>query len=117
MGGEGVYTIAARSPERFAAAFAIAGPVRADVKTLAQPLRSLPIHIFHGADDERVDVEQSRRLVAELKRVGSPVIYTEYAATHHGPAAEKAYGDESLYRWLLAQRRPGTKPRQPKPRS
>jgi predicted peptidase len=113
MGAEGVYSVAARSSWKFAAAFAIAGPVHGDVAMLAQSLRGLPIHIFHGADDERVPVEQSRGLVAALERVGAPVIYTEYSGTRHGPAAEKAYADEALFNWLLAQSRPDKASRKP----
>lgn len=105
MGATGAYVIASRQPQRFAAMFAVAGDLPAEAVTIAAALRRLPIHVFHGADDERVPVEQSRNLVAALTRVNAPVTYTEFPATRHGPAAEKAYGDPALFEWLLAQRR------------
>lgn len=105
MGATGAFVIAARSPQRFAAMFVVAGEAPADLTNVAAALRRLPMHVFHGADDERVPVEQSRRLVAELQRLNALVTYTEFPATRHGPAAEKAYGDPALFEWLLAQRR------------
>jgi len=106
MGGAGVYAIASRWPNRFAGLIAIAGPVPADVDTLAAGIRHIPIRIFHGGADERVPVSQSRQLAAALKKADAPVQYTEYADAHHGPAAEMAYADPQLLRWLLEQRRP-----------
>jgi predicted peptidase len=111
MGATGAYEIGARRPDRFAAIVAIAGPLPGDAATVARALQRIPIHIFHGGDDERVPVEDSRTLVAELKRVNAPVTYTEYPATHHGPAAEKTYGDPAVFDWLLAQRRHPRVPR------
>ena len=100
MGGNGVYSVAARWPERFAALIAIsgAGPVD-DV----QRLRRVPLRIFHGAEDERVPVQAARRLVADLRKVGAAVEYTEYPDTRHGPTAERTYADAALLDWLLAQ--------------
>ena len=105
MGAAGTYAIAARWPDRFAAAYAIAGAAPQPVDDVAGRLRHIPIRIFHGETDERVPVDKSRQLVAALERVGAGVEYTEYADTHHGPAAEKAYAKEDFVTWLLAHQR------------
>jgi predicted peptidase len=128
MGAGGVYRLAARFPERFAALVAIAGQVEVDTlwgpeKTaidrrtnvyvnasdpfaaLADRIRGTPTRIFHGETDDVISVTQSRRLFAALKNIDAKVQYTEYPDTHHGPAAEKTYADESLVTWLLSQRR------------
>jgi predicted peptidase len=105
MGADGTYAIAAQWPDRFAAVYAIAGFIPLPVEELAAHLRAIPIRIFHGETDESVPVEQSRQLVAALKKVGATVEYIEYADTHHGPAAEKAYAKEDFVTWLLAHQR------------
>src|SRR5262249_29882312 len=102
MGADGTYAIAARWPDRFAAVYAIAGFVPRPVEELAAHLRAIPIRIFHGETDESVPVEQSRQLVAVLKKVGAAVEYIEYADPPPAPAAEKAYAKEDFVIWLLA---------------
>jgi predicted peptidase len=130
MGATGAYRIAYRWPARFAALVAIAGRVdTSDAKTysdrdkqadrtanpfvsmadpfaaLAAKISHLPIRLFHGDRDESVPVEQSRRLVPALKSARAAVRYDEYAGADHVGAAQKAYADEGLYTWLLAQHR------------
>ena len=133
MGATGAYSFAARWPDRFAALVTVAGRVErssssqvaattagdaapesdgADdqVSTLAQKIKHLPIWIFHGAADETVPVEQSRKLNAALKALGSHVRYTEYAGTSHQGAWGRAFADPQMTAWLLSQRR---RPRTP----
>jgi predicted peptidase len=130
MGATGAYRIAYRWPDRFAAIAAVAGRVttadaagysdsdkEADRKSnpfvsaadpfaaLAEKIRHLAIRIFHGDADEVVPVEQSRRFVGALKAAQANVNYQEYAGDTHVAAAQKAYADEGLVSWLLAQHR------------
>jgi len=130
MGATGAYRIAYRWPTRFAALVAIAGRVdTSDAKTysnrdreadrkanpfvtatdpyagLAAKIKHIPIRVFHGDADETVPVEQSRRIVPALKAAGANVRYYEYPGATHVGAAEKAYAEEDLISWLLAQHR------------
>jgi predicted peptidase len=128
MGGAGAYRMAHRWPERFAAMVTVAGPVEAGVAappqnlerdrqsnpyttspdpftTLATGIRNIPILVFHGDADELVPVEQSRRIVAALKKAMANVRYTEFPGLNHGDAATKALKDPATFSWLLAQHR------------
>jgi predicted peptidase len=105
MGGAGVYEVAARGPERFAALLAIAGFVRDDPQQVVARLGRIPLKIVHGAMDERVPVDGARRIAADLKKAGAPVEYIEYPDARHGPTAERIYADPRAVDWLLAQRR------------
>ena len=69
----------------------------------AEKMKDLPVWIFHGDADEVVPVGNSRRLFAELQRLGSPARYTEYPGVGHA-AWTPAYADEELFRWLFSQR-------------
>lgn len=128
MGATGAYRIAFRWPDRFAAMVTVAGRIEpaedygptiiaidrkanpfvtsADpFATLAGRLRQLPISVVHGDADDIVPVQQSRSVVAALKRAGSAVRYIEYAGVDHAGAARKAYTEQDTLDWLLAQRR------------
>ena len=129
MGGTGAYRLAYHNNKRFAALVVVAGRVepgsnytaeRAEIDrkanafvvapdpfaALAASLKGLPVWIFHGAADERVAVEQSRRLVAALKNQNANVKYTEYPGVKHVGSAIKAYSDEDMIEWLFQQRQP-----------
>ena len=128
MGGAGAYRMAYRWPERFAAVVTVAGPVEAGVSAppqnleldrqsnpyttqpdpftvLATGIRNIPILVFQGDADEVVPVEQSRRIVAALKKAAANVRYTEFPGLNHGEAGTKALTDPATLSWLLTQHR------------
>lgn len=100
MGGAGSWDYITRYPGLFAAAVTVNGvndPSRASV------IAKLPIWAFHGEKDEVAPVKNTRSMVQALKKLGSPVKYTELAGEGHGCNAA-AYGNPEVWRWLLAQR-------------
>jgi predicted peptidase len=102
MGGFGSWEIAARYPERFAAVVPICGG--GDPST-ATALKSLPIWVFHGDQDEAVPPRRSREMVEAVKVAGGTTIqYTEYPGVGHN-SWDKAYSDPELITWLLTQKR------------
>lgn len=122
MGGYGSYHLALAHPGRFAALVVVCGGLLQHPTTTAvqqspltrqasdpytftaHALRDRPIWIFHGDADGVIPVEESRRMAAELKAEGADVRYTEYAGVGHN-AWDRAYGDEAMWKWLLAQSR------------
>jgi predicted peptidase len=101
MGGFGVYDLLCRAPERFAAAVAVCGGADESRITVAA---SLPLWAFHGARDEVVRVERSRRLVAALRQAGGAPRYTEYPEVGHD-SWSRAFAEPELLPWLFSQRR------------
>lgn len=63
---------------------------------VAGKVRGTPVQLFHGADDGTVPPEQSRQMAAALKRIGSPVQYTEFPGVGHG-SWEKAYATPGIW--------------------
>lgn len=121
MGGYGTWDFALREPHRFAALVpvcgGIVGPDRrpslqvSAVAGLADPftetarrLRDVPVWIFHGARDDLVPPEQSRRMAAALKAAGSEdARYTEFPDANHN-SWDPAYSQTpELWTWLFAQ--------------
>ena len=99
MGGTGTWMLAAEYPERFAAIAPISGrslPLR------AEPLRSLPVWVFHGDADPVVDFKFSEVQVEKLKAAGNErVKFTRYEGAGHG-VWDQTYADPGLYEWFLS---------------
>lgn len=102
MGGFGCWQWAGTQPEAFAAVAPLCGG--GDIGD-APKLARLPIWAVHGALDEVVPLEQSRRMIAALEAVGGKPRYTELPNVGHDcwtPAYEPAFG---LLDWMFEQRR------------
>lgn len=99
MGGYGAWDLAARFPQKFAAIIPICGG--ADEKT-ANLLKNMPIWAFHGALDQTVKPQRSRRMVEAVKKTGNKNLhYTEYPKVKHG-SWKPAYEDEKMWKWLFS---------------
>lgn len=123
-GGYGTWSLALRTPQRFAALAPVCGGItppgtrpdleRLDVPTVqaaddpfvaaARRLRHIPSWIFHGARDDVIPPQQSRRMYAALRAVGADVRYTEFPDADHN-SWNSAYAMPALWDWLLTQRR------------
>jgi predicted peptidase len=124
MGGYGVWHLAFMAPDRFAAIVPVCGGIVPSARTtsvhlapenagqadpythVAARVASIPVWIFHGAQDDIIPVSESQRMVAALKAAGAAPLYTEYPGIGHG-CWDRAYGEPDLWKWVLAQRRPG----------
>jgi predicted peptidase len=121
MGGYGAWDLALREPGRFAALVPVCGgllhPRRPSMAVtglegeedpyakVAQALRDTPVWIFHGARDDLVPAEYSRRLDAALREAGArDARYTEFPDANHN-SWDPAYATPELWDWLFAQRR------------
>ena len=128
LGGYGTWYLAAKYPTKFAAVVPVSGGV---VPPIIQPLAALkslmpvemfalysaqdpysafakaigrtPVWIFHGGQDDTIDVKESRKMEAALKAAGGTVKYTEYAEEKHF-IADRVFTDAEFWKWLMAQK-------------
>lgn len=122
MGGYGTWDLAAKYPKKFAALVIICGgihgpkdelwlnvPLANDPKVqdpyleTARLIGRTPVWIFHGADDDTVPVEESRKMVEALKQTNGNYKYTEYPGVQH-VSWDKAYAESDLFPWMLQQK-------------
>lgn len=101
MGGYGVWDLAARIPERFAAILPVCG---GGDERVAARIATLPIWCFHGDADTAVPVERSRAMTAAVRAAGGRPIYSELAGVGHD-SWTPAYHDAFVLDWLFSQRR------------
>lgn len=109
MGGYGCWYLALKRPGFFAALSPVCGgldmPDELKAGSLEEAMDLIgqtPVWMFHGAQDERVPVGESRGLVEKLKRHGKDVRYSEYPDGGHG-IWDRAYNDPQWITWLLSQ--------------
>jgi predicted peptidase len=99
MGGFGVFSMLAKEPGKFAAAYAICGG--SDPKA-ASKLLNTALWIFHGDADDVVPVHLSRDIYNEIVRLGGKVVkYTEYPGVKHN-SWENALKEPKLNDWLYS---------------
>ena len=121
-GGAGVWDLLIKKPHFFASAISICGYIHGEAdetrvlpkditRKQAKKIRHIPVWVFHAADDDVVDVNNSRMIVKALKEVGNQqVIYTEYSAgavAHPHCSWDRAFDTEELLPWLFSQKREG----------
>lgn len=121
MGGYGTWDIAARYPGKFAAFAPVCGGIRGledypqigvslakdprvsdPYAETANRIGKTPVWVFHGAADDTVPVEGSRKMVKALRSVGGNVTYTEYPGVGHN-SWDAAYAEPNFVLWLLSQ--------------
>ena len=106
MGGYGTWSLAAFSPDRFAALVPICGG--GDPNTVRR-FAHVAVWVFHGAKDTAVPLERSEQMVEALKKAEANVKFTVYPEAGHDSWTE-AYNNPELYEWLLQQKRTERKP-------
>jgi predicted peptidase len=96
--------LAARRPDRIAAAVAVSPNMTPDEFPGSPGRGKLPaIWLFHNAFDERVPARVSRRLARTLEARGTEVRLTIFPQAGHD-AWSDAYARPDLYAWLLEHR-------------
>ncbi len=100
LGGYGTIDLAAAYPDRIAAAIAMCGG--STVSDLSS-LNDVPLWIIHGTADRAVSVQQSDKVVAEMRQADTEtprLIYNRVQGMNHSRPARMFYLTES-YEWLF----------------
>jgi predicted peptidase len=101
MGGYGTWKLALGHSEIFAAVAPVCGRVDYVFLENAAKLKDKPIWVFHGAKDQVVPVENSKRMVAALKKAGGDPKFTIYPEAGHDSWSE-TYNNPEFYKWLMS---------------
>jgi predicted peptidase len=110
MGGYGTWKLGLAHPERFAALAPICGggnmiDVILGPRDKPDEFKRLPIWAYHGAKDDVVPLDESERMINQLKKLGlKDVTLTVYPEAKHD-SWKQAYADPKFYEWLLKQSR------------
>ena len=98
MGGYTLWQLGMSLPEIFAAIAPICG---GGMYWNAERLKNVPVWAFHGAKDEVVYPEESKKMVDAVNRCGGTAKLTIFPDFAHN-AWDGAYGNSELYEWFLS---------------
>jgi antitoxin component YwqK of YwqJK toxin-antitoxin module/predicted esterase len=105
LGGEGVWYLAIKYPETFAALAPVCGPTSAlNLPVNARRIKHIPAWVFHGAKDLNVSLRESETMVASLKKYGGDVTFEVFPEAGHSPFTNEVYGEPFLYEWFLSHK-------------
>ena len=100
MGGSGVWSLAIKHPEYFAAAIPLCGGWS---KKNIKSMKRIPVWAFHGANDRVVSPEETEQMVHALSKAGGKVRYSRLEGKGH--SIHKVYEYKAIYEWLLKHRK------------
>ncbi len=101
MGGMGTFDLLCRYPNLFATATPICGAV--NLERAAAYKGKTALRLYHGADDDVVDVKYSRDAFEVLKKAGADVRYKEYPGVKHG-SWDNAFAEPDYLSWMFEHR-------------
>ena len=103
MGGMGTFEILYRKPEVFAAAFTICGA--GNPETTQVYAKTIPMWIFHGANDNVVDPKESVAMVSGILKNGGKPNFSLYAKDNHN-SWDSAFAEPLFIPWLFSNSKP-----------
>ena len=107
LGGSGTLYLAMKHPSKFAAIAPISGRVfnLQFISDNVSKLAGIPIWIFHGKDDEVVDVSETYQIARLLDQCDIKYSLSIFEGYKHWQPAWEVYGDDEIYSWFLQSRR------------
>ncbi len=106
-GGIGTWLIGMHHAPLFAGLAPMASGIDDVLFPFLENLRTTPVYIIHGSQDQVMPVELSRKLAGGLKNLGYPYIYREHDRTHAMAGGHFFPREElpDLVKWFDNQRR------------
>jgi len=99
MGGNGVWYLAYKHPQRFAAIAPMSG---ASNVWWTSRLKVIPSWVFHGEKDDLVPARESEEMVASLRAKGADVRFSLNPERGHSPPTVEEHLE--LFQWFLTHK-------------
>lgn len=99
MGGMGTFELIFRKPDMFAAAMPICGG--GDINSVIEYAKTIPVWVFHGAQDNVVDPQLSIDMVTAILNQGGFPKFTLYDFANHN-SWDPAFAEPDLLYWLFS---------------
>ena len=100
MGGSGVWALAMKHPEYFAAAIPLCGGWR--TKNI-KAMKDVPVWAFHSENDKIISPTETEKMVNALRKAGGKVRYSKLKGQGH--SIHRIYEKREIYEWLLKHRK------------
>jgi hypothetical protein len=107
LGGSGTWYLAMKHPATFAAIAPISGKTShiQFISDSACTLAGTPIWMFHGKDDEVVDVKETYQIARRLDQCNVKYSLSLFEGQKHWQTPWEVYGEDRIYSWFLKCKR------------
>jgi poly(3-hydroxybutyrate) depolymerase len=107
LGGSGTWYLAMKHPSTFAAIAPISGKTShmQFISDSACKLAGVPIWIFHGKDDEIVDIKETHQIAKRLDQCNVNYSLSIFEDHKHWQTQWEVYGEDKIYSWFLECKR------------
>ena len=100
MGAYGAWNYLIERPNLFKGIISVAGGIMLPIKQNLLPIKEKAILIYHGDNDDVVDVNQSITAYNKLKDIGATNIELKIIKNDNHYLSTHAFEDKYLYKWL-----------------
>lgn len=109
MGAYGAWNYIIQRPNIFKGIISVAGGIMLQIKENLEKIKDKSILIYHGDNDDIIDVNQSIEAYNKLKSIGATNIKLKIIKGDNHYLTSHAFKDRYLYEWLLKNTKGGTK--------
>ena len=109
MGAYGAWNYIIQRPNIFKGIISVAGGIMLQIKENLEKIKDKSILIYHGDNDDIIDVNQSIETYNKLKSIGATNIKLKIIKGDNHYLTSHAFKDRYLYEWLLKNTKGGTK--------
>ena len=109
MGAYGAWNYIIQRPNIFKGIISVAGGIMLQIKENLEKIKYKSILIYHGDNDDIIDVNQSIEAYNKLKSIGATNIKLKIIKGDNHYLTSHAFKDRYLYEWLLKNTKGGTK--------
>ena len=100
MGAFGAWNYIMSRPKLFKGIVSVSGGIMLPVNQTLLPLKDKSILIYHGSDDDVIDVNESIKIYDKLKSIDSKNIELKIIENDNHFLTSHAFKDKYLYEWL-----------------
>ena len=109
MGAYGAWNYIIQRPNIFKGIISVAGGIMLQIKENLEKIKDKSILIYHGDNDDIIDVNQSIEAYNKLKSIGATNIKLKIIKGDNHYLTSHVFKDRYLYEWLLKNTKGGTK--------
>lgn len=100
MGAFGAWNYIMSRPNLFKGIVSVSGGIMLPIDKTLLPIKDKRILIYHGTNDDVVDVNESVQAYEKLKKIGSNTVELKLVENDNHYLTSHAFKDNYLYEWL-----------------
>lgn len=100
MGAFGAFNYIMSRPDLFKGIVSVSGGIMLPIQETLLPLKEKAILLYHGSDDEVIEVEESISAYQKLQEIGAKNVELKIIEKDNHFLTSHAFKDEYLYEWL-----------------